>query len=64
MTIISAPLLISNFINDVIAKTERHGSIDVKLITAVIQKFSKSRGMCILSNRELVKDLTPYLQNR
>ncbi len=25
--------------------------------------FSKSRGICVLPNKELLKQLTPYLEN-
>ena len=61
LSVISAPLLISNFILDVIHKTEKKGIIDVKLITSTIQMFTKSRGICVLPNKELLKQLTPYL---
>lgn len=63
LSIISAPLLISNFIIDIVDKTKSEGVIDVKLITQTIQKFSKSRGICVLSNKELVNFLKPYLEN-
>jgi hypothetical protein len=63
LSVISAPLLISNFILDIIYKTEKKGIIDVKLITSTIQMFTKSRGLCVLSNKELLKQLTPYLVN-
>jgi hypothetical protein len=53
----------SNFILDIIYKTEKKGIIDVKLITSTIQMFTKSRGLCVLSNKELLKQLTPYLVN-
>ncbi len=63
LSVISAPLLISNFILDIIHKTENKGVIDVKLITQTIQMFSKSRGICVLTNKELLKQLQPYLEN-
>ena len=62
LSVISAPLLISNFILDIIYKTEKKGIIDVKLITSTIQMFTKSRGICVLTNKELLKQLTPYLE--
>lgn len=62
LTAISAPLMISNFILDIIYKTEKKGIIDVKLITSTIQMFTKSRGICVLSNKELLKNLNPYLE--
>jgi hypothetical protein len=61
ISIISAPILISNFILDIINNTEKKGIINVKLITQIIQKFSKSRGICVLSNKELLNHLEPYL---
>lgn len=61
LTIICAPLMISNFIQDIIQKTKNYGIIDVKLITSTIQKFTKSRGICVLSNRDLLEYLQPYL---
>lgn len=63
LSIISAPLMISNFILDVIYKTESKGVIDVRLITSTIQMFAKSRGVCVLPNKELVRQLSPYLEN-
>jgi len=61
--VISASLMISKFILDVINKTEKKGIIDVKLITSTIQMFSKSRGICVLPNKDLSKELNPYLEN-
>ena len=62
LSIISAPLLISEFIEDIITKTQSGGTINVKLITTVIQKFTRSRGLCVLSDSELQKALSPYLR--
>ena len=62
LSVISAPLMISNFILDIIHKTEIKGIIDVRLITSTIQMFAKSRGICVLSNKELLKNLKPYLE--
>jgi hypothetical protein len=62
LSIISAPLLISEFIEDIVSKTKSGGIIDVKLITAVIQKFTRSRGLCVLGDKELQKALAPYLK--
>ncbi len=61
LSIISAPLMISNFIQDIVQKTKNYGIINVKLITSTIQKFTKSRGICVLSNRDLLEYLRPYL---
>jgi hypothetical protein len=48
---------------DIIHKTEKKGIIDVKLITSTIQMFTKSRGICVLPSKELLKQLTPYLKS-
>ncbi|GHV67749.1 hypothetical protein FACS1894199_13820 [Bacteroidia bacterium] len=61
LSIISAPIMISKFINNIIESTKTNGIIDVKLITTTIQKFTKTRGLCILSNKELLSFLQPYL---
>jgi len=61
LSIICAPLMISNFIQDIIQKTKDCGIINVKLITSTIQKFTKSRGICVLSNKDLLEYLRPYL---
>jgi len=61
LTIISAPLMVNNFIQDIIQKTKNYGIINVKLITSIIQKFTKSRGICVLSNKYLLEYLKPYL---
>ncbi|MCL1862117.1 MAG: hypothetical protein FWF78_00950 [Defluviitaleaceae bacterium] len=62
LSVISAPLLISEFIEDIVSKTQSGGAINVKLITSVIQKFTRSRGLCVLSDAELQKALAPYLR--
>jgi hypothetical protein len=63
LSIISAPILISKFIQDIIYKTSTNGIIDVKLITSTIQTFTKTRGLCVLSNKELLGYLEPYLED-
>jgi hypothetical protein len=62
LSLVSAPILISKFIEDIVAKTQSGGVINVRLITGVIQKFAKTRGLCVLSDRELLNALAPYLQ--
>ena len=63
LTIICAPLMISNFIQDIIAKTHNHEVINVKLITSTIYNFTISRGICVMTNEHLLTELTPYLEN-
>lgn len=60
LSILSAPLLISKFIQNIIANYAT-GKIDVHLITTTIQKFSKTRGLCVLPQKVLLKELFPYL---
>ena len=62
LSVICAPLLISEFIEDIVLKTQTGGVINVKFITSVIQKFTRSRGLCVLNGSELQKALTPYLR--
>jgi len=62
LTLISAPILISKFINNIIESTKAKSVIDVKLITNTIQRFTKTRGLCILSRFDLIEFLQPYLQ--
>jgi len=62
LSILSAPLMISKFIQNIIINHET-GRIDVHLITATIQKFTKSRGLCVLPKRDLLRELSPYLSD-
>ena len=61
LSVISVPLLISEFIEDIVSKTQTGGVINVALITSVAQKFTRSRGLCVLSDEELQTALSPYL---
>jgi len=61
LSVISASLLISEFIEDIVNKTQTGGVINVALITSVIQIFIRKRGICVLSDKELQKALSPYL---
>ena len=60
LSILSAPLMIAKFIQNIIANHET-GRIDVHLITTTIQKFTKSRGLCVMSKKDLIRELSPYL---
>ncbi len=61
LSILSAPLLISKFIQNIRVNSDT-GKIDVNLITTTIQKFAKTRGLCVLSQKELLANLSPYLE--
>ncbi len=64
LSIISAPLLIGEFIQNIIDNAQnKNGRIDVHLITSTIQRFTISRGLCVLSNKELKTYLAPYLED-
>lgn len=60
MSIIGAPILISKFIDNILQSTNG-GVINVKLITSTIQKFTRTRGLCTISKKQLLSELTPYL---
>ncbi|MCL2888466.1 MAG: hypothetical protein FWF35_04130 [Elusimicrobia bacterium] len=63
LSIISAPLMISKFIDNIIYATANKGTIDVRLITTTIQTFAKTRGICVIHDRELLAYLSPYLED-
>jgi hypothetical protein len=61
LTIISAPLLISKFIQNIIESTQPKHTMEVGLITKTIQQFVRTRGFCVLSGKQLLEELEPYL---
>lgn len=63
ISIISVPLLINDFLSNIIENVNYIEKINVRLILSAMQKLSKSRGICVLSHIELQKYLTPYLGN-
>ncbi|MCL2770983.1 MAG: hypothetical protein FWD89_01590 [Firmicutes bacterium] len=62
LSIINAPIMISKFYEDIVSKTQTGGAIDVDLITSVIQKFTRTRGICAPTKGELSLELAPYLR--
>lgn len=60
-SIISVPLMVNDFLHNIFENVKHVERINVRLILSTMQKFSKSRGICVLSNKELLKYLTPYL---
>ncbi|GAB6394116.1 MAG: hypothetical protein MdMp024_0428 [Bacteroidales bacterium] len=60
-TIISTPLLIGKFINNIIDSAKPNHIINVRLITDTIQQFVRTRGLCVLSGKQLLEELEPYL---
>jgi len=61
LTIISTPLLIGKFINNIIDSAKPNHIINVRLITDTIQQFVRTRGLCVLSGKQLLEELEPYL---
>jgi hypothetical protein len=59
-SVITAPILIGEFIDEVVNKTKINGIIDVKMITKVVQQFSK-QGVMTLKKNDMLKHLSPYL---
>ncbi len=62
ISIISVPLMINDFLSNIIENVNYIEKINVKLILNTMQKLSKSRGICVLSHRELQRYLSPYLE--
>lgn len=63
ISIISVPLMINDFLSNIIENVNYIEKINVRLILSTMQKLSKSRGICVLSHKELKKYLNPYLEN-
>ncbi|OGU13013.1 MAG: hypothetical protein A2X61_10550 [Ignavibacteria bacterium GWB2_35_12] len=61
LSIISVPLMVNDFLANIIENVNYIEKINVKLILSTMQKLSKSRGICVLTNRELVNYLKPFL---
>lgn len=63
LSIISVPLMINDFLSNIIENVNYVEKINVRLILSTMQKLSKSRGIYVLSHTELQKYLNPYLEN-
>lgn len=63
ISVISVPLMINDFLSNIIENVKYIEKINVRLILSTMQKLSKSRGICVLSHKELQKYLNPYLEN-
>ncbi len=64
ISIISVPLMINDFLSNIIENVNNIERINVRLILSTMQKLSKSRGICVLSHKALQKYLEPYLTKR
>jgi hypothetical protein len=63
ISIISVPLMINDFLSNIIENVNYIEKINVRLILSTMQKLSKSRGICVLPHTTLQKYLNPYLEN-
>ena len=61
LAIISVPLMINEFLLNIIENVNQIENININLILSTIQKMSKRRGMFTMTNKELVNKLNPYL---
>ena len=61
LSCISIPLIFQEFVEEVIKNKDDKSKIDFTVIINVAQTFARSRGVCPLSNKELIKLLSPYL---
>jgi hypothetical protein len=62
ISVISVPLMINEFLANIIENVNYIERINVRLILSTMQKLSKSRGICVLSHTALQKYLEPYLE--
>lgn len=62
MSVISVPLLINEFVSNIIENAKDVGKINVRLILTAMQNLSRSRGVCVLSHAKLQEYLYPYLE--
>jgi hypothetical protein len=58
---ISVPFLTWEYVKDIIVHKNEMSKIDTRRILDVMQRFSRSRGVCIPSKAELLNWLSPYL---
>jgi hypothetical protein len=63
LTIISVPLMINDFLSNIIENVNYIEKINVRLILSTMQKLTRTRGICVLTNKELSRYLSPYLIN-
>lgn len=61
LSIISVPLMVNEFLANIIDNVNFIERINVRLILSTMQKLSKSRGICVLTNKELIYYLKQFL---
>lgn len=63
LSIISVPLMVNDFLSNIIENVKFIEKINVRLILSTMQKFSRSRGVCVITNKDILEHLKPYLEN-
>lgn len=61
LSCISVPLLFQDFVEEVIMNKDNKSNIDFSVVIDVAQTFSRTRGVCPLTNTKLINYLSPYL---
>lgn len=62
ISVISVPLMINDFLSNIIENVNYIEKINVRLILSTMQRLSKSRGICALPHTKLQEYLSPYLR--
>ena len=62
LSVISVPLMVNDFLANIIENVNYIEKINVRLILSTMQKLSKARGICVLSHAKLREYLSPYLR--
>jgi hypothetical protein len=53
--------MVNEFVINIIENVNYIEKINIKLILSTLQKLSKTRGICVLTNKELVMKLQSFL---
>lgn len=61
LSCISIPLLFQEFVEEVLKNKDNKSNINFRVVIDVAQTFARSRGVCPIPNKDLVKLLSPYL---
>jgi hypothetical protein len=62
LSVISVPLMINDFLSNIIENVDHVEKINVRLILFTLQRLSKSRGIHVLSHVALQRYLSPYME--
>ena len=64
ISVISVPLMINDFLSNVIENVDRVERINVRLILSTMQQLSKARGVYPMAHKKLQEYLSPYLDGK